>query len=328
MSKKILLVGCGQLGSRHLQAIVCLPDVSDVFVVDLDKASLDLGQRRLQEIPDLNPDIKVQWSTQFNKEFSGGDICIVSTQAAGRCELIKKIAEDFHYKNFLIEKVVAQSVEDYQELMRFSSEKNLSIWVNCKLRAYQLHQYIKSQLNPDHPIVFSTAGGNHGLGCNGVHAADLFVFHDGATKIHSLSSHIDPILHPSKRGEKIFDLTGTLSGYSDKGSVFSLSFASDHVSPDHFSIVSAKSRFIVDHFQRFAYESHVDTNWEWKKITFDENILVSHMSYSIINDIFAKGNCMLPSLEECFLAHEFILNSLLPHFNSLSDQSYDYCPIT
>tara|TARA_B100000212_G_scaffold337744_1_gene313150 strand:- start:1132 stop:2118 length:987 start_codon:yes stop_codon:yes gene_type:complete len=328
MSKKILLVGCGQLGSRHLQAIVRLPDVSDVFVVDVNKASLDLGQSRLQELPDRNPDIKVQWSTQFNKEFSGGDICIVSTQAAGRSELIKKIAEELHYKNFLIEKVVTQSIQDYQELMRFSGEKNLPIWVNCKSRAYQLHRYIKSQLNPDNPIVFSTVGGNHGLGCNGVHAADLFVFHDGARKIHSLSSHIDPILHPSKRGEKIFDLTGTLTGYSDKGSIFSLSFASGHDSPPHISIVNSKSRFIVDHLCRFAYESHADKNWEWKRIIFDEDILVSSMSCIFINDILTKGCCSLPTLEECLPAHEFILSTLSPHFQSLSDQFYDYCPIT
>ena len=100
MSKRILLVGCGQLGSRHLQAILSLPDVSDVFVVDVDKASLDLGQRRLQEMPDRNPSIKVHWLSHLDKECTGGDVCVVSTQAPGRCELIKKIAEEFHYYGF------------------------------------------------------------------------------------------------------------------------------------------------------------------------------------------------------------------------------------
>jgi len=326
--KKILLLGCGQLGSRHLQAVAAMKDIAEVFVVDPNGPSLDLGRLRLKEIPDLNRDIKVKWLNSMDEGCAGGDLCIIATQAKGRVELIKKASMEFGYDRFLIEKIVAQSAGQYLELMQYCDNNRLSVWVNCKSRAYSVHKYIKAKLDPAEPIVFSDFGGNHGLANNGVHSADLFVFYDGAERIESLNSRIDPLLHQSKRGKDIYDLSGILCGYSRKGSSFTLAFSGRHNSPDHISILASRGRFIVDHIQKFAYESYPENDWKWHPIPIDENWMVSHMTKAFASDILSKGSCELPTIKECFPAHEFILEQLSPHFNRLLKVSNDFCPVT
>ena len=323
---KILLIGCGQLGSRHLQALAGLDNIKDVHIVDINPDSLDLGRLRLKETPDLNPNIKFQWFSQINQESRAqeNDLCIVATQAKGRCELIKRIADQLGYRNFIVEKIVSQSIGEYLDLMDFSGKKDLRIWVNCKTRAYAIHKYIKSLLNPSEAILLTDAGGNHGLANNGIHSADLFVFFDGAQEIKEGGIRIDPLLHPSKRGEDLYDLSGTLCGYSQKGSRYILSFDKNHNQPNQISIVTSQWRFIIDHFKKIAFESNARFDWQWKEIRLEENYLVSRMTRTFASDILSKGRCDLPTLRECFPAHEFILKTLLVYFNRLRKSNENY----
>ena len=41
-NKRILIVGCGQLGGRHLQAVASLPSVREIDVVDPRPEGLEM----------------------------------------------------------------------------------------------------------------------------------------------------------------------------------------------------------------------------------------------------------------------------------------------
>lgn len=326
--KRVLLVGCGELGSRHLQAIASLKDVAEIHVVDPSDKALELGQKRVNEVPDLNKKIVFSWSKSLDERFAGGDLCLVITQAKGRAALIRQVAEKFGYRNFLIEKIVTQSMSEYLDLLTSVKNNDLKVWVNCKARTYSIHKYIKSKLKPAEPFIFTRVGGNLGLATNGIHGVDLFVYFADTKKIISTGENIDEILHSSKRGSDLFELSGTLNGVSTKGSQMIISFISKHLSPDIFTIISPRYRFIVDHFRKVAYESKADSKWSWEQITIDENWLVSHMSKKFASDILNQGNCELPLLRDCLPAHEFILGRLLPHFNRLLGKQNNFCPVT
>lgn len=326
MSKRILIVGCGQIGSRHLQAVSGMQEVASIDVVDCNDSSLKLGQKRLSEVASKNPAITYRWLEGLESSLKGADLCIVATSALGRVKLIKEIFEKTGITKFIIEKLVAQSVREYQELMAFGQENNLDIWVNCPTRAYEVHQYIKTKLDPAEPLIFSEIGGNHGLLCNGIHYADLFLFYDQSDMIYPAGAVIDPILHSSKRGKDFIDLSGILCGYTSKGSKFILSYAADHVLPDTVTITSARARFIVDVISGLAQESIAGGPWE--KIPVATNINVSHTTKIFSADIFAHNSCALPTLQECWPAHRFILTETLPHFNRLLKTQNQFCPAT
>lgn len=325
---RVLIVGCGDIGSRHLQAVASLPELREVEVVDPRPSGLRLGQERLAEIQDCQPSTTFRWLSSLEEASMGGDLCIIGTRADVRCQLVYQVVETLGYSSFLLEKLVAQSVREYEDLMEFSKAKRLSVWVNCKARAHPSHKRVKAHLEPDEPIMFTTIGGNHGLVNNGVHAADLFLFYDGTDRIESSGARIDPILHPSKRGNDVFDLSGTLHGHSAKGSQLIISYVGHHAGPAHFSIASGRYRAIIDDMIKLFYESTVETGWCWRQVPFEANLMISHMTRHFAVDILRSGQCELPTLEECFPAHRFILTELQPHFNGLLNQQSDRCPAT
>lgn len=325
---RVLIVGCGELGSRHLQAVASLPQVREIEVVDPRPAALDLGRERLGELSDRQPDTVFRWLPSLAGASHRGDLCIVATHADLRCRLVRQVAETLEYSSFLLEKLVSQSVRDYENLIDFSKNNGLSVWVNCKQRAEPFHRKIKSQVDHSEPITMSVVGGNHGLATNGIHSVDLFAFLDGTSHIYSAGSSIDQVLHPSKRGSQVFDLSGTLHGYSEKGSRFMLSFLPVGKSPDHVSIVTPRYRWIVDRQLRWAFESAAGSDWSWRPVPFEGDLRVSNMTKIFTADIIMSGRCELPTLEECFVAHRFILSELQPHFSKLLGTQGEGCPVT
>lgn len=325
---RVLIVGCGQLGSRHLQAVASLPSVKEIEVVDPRPEALEIARRLLTEIPERQFPVSFRWISSVKEATKGGDLCIVATQAKGRGQVVQEVAEVLAYRSFLLEKIVTESVSEYENLLEFSKRKNLSVWINCKTRAYPISKWIKKRLKASEPILFNVLGGNHGLANNGIHEADLFVFFDGGNRLEGKGIHIDPILHSSKRGSHVFDLSGTMLGVTERGSQFTLSFANDHVGPDHISVVTKSYRCIVDHMHRWAFESDMELGGAWKMVPFEGNLMVSQMTKTFAIDILTKGSCELPTLEDCFPSHRFILGELQPHFNRLLKENNNYCPVT
>ena len=287
-----------------------------------------MGRARLAEVADRAPNTTFRWLTDLGQAARGGDLCIMATQAVGRSRLVREVADRVSYRAFLLEKIVAQSTAEYEGLLRLAAQERLAIWVNCKTRAHPSHRRVKASLEAHEPIILSVVAGNQGLANNGIHMADLFAFYDGAPRIDPAGSQIDPILHPSKRGRELFDLSGTLLGLSPKGSRLSLSFSAHHDSPMCVTVASPRYRAVIDDMVKWFYESTADTGWAWKPVPFDANLMVSTMTRLFASQILAFGRCELPTLEECYPAHRFILEELRPHFTQLLGQPMEHCPVT
>lgn len=324
---RILVIGCGQLGSRHLQAVAALPLVTDIDVVDPSPAALSLGQERLQQVADRQPNVRVRWLPELTEAAPGGDLCIVATQAAGRLALVEQAAA-MGYRAFLLEKIVTQSAAEYRDLLAMTDARGLSVWVNCQERTYPFHQAVRARIEPSEPVVFASVGGNHGLACNGIHLADLFAFYTGGQAIKSAGAYIAPILHSSKRGSSIYDLSGSLHGYTANGSQMMIAFAGGHHAPYQITIGTRRARWAVDYANQWAWESREEGGWAWAPMQFEGELRVSYTTRQFATEILTKHKCSLPTLAEAFTAHRFILDELLPHFNRLLGRQADYCPVT
>jgi hypothetical protein len=55
---------------------------------------------------------------------------------------------------------------------------------------------------------------------------------------------------------------------------------------------------------------------------------ISHMSKAFVRDILSNGMCDLPTLHDCYTAHEFMFSVLQPAFSELMGQTVERCPIT
>ena len=328
MGYRVLIIGCGELGSRHLQAIASLPEVTCIEVIEPDVAAQKIADDRVRDVAGSAAVHRIKWLDSLKAASKSGDLCIIATTAKNRAQVFYETVDTLDYSKFILEKLVAQSSGDVQALVEFSREKHLSIWINCKMRAYPFHQKLRELVQPDDAITINTVGGNWGLATNGIHVADTFAFYDRSPSIRSSGSFIDPILHPSKRGGEFFDLSGALSGYTEKGGRLHISYSSTSDDPGHMSISSANFRSVIDHSQRWAFFSEVNSGWKWIHVPFEDSILVSQMTKHFAMDILVGNNCTLPTLEESLTSHKFILDELKPHFSRLLNKEIERCPVT
>ena len=77
-------------------------------------------------------------------------------------------------ENWVLEKVLAQSVEELEEISSLTSYTK-NIWVNTHRRCMSWHQLIKNHLNQvnNGSIEVQVNGYDWGLACNAIHFIDL-----------------------------------------------------------------------------------------------------------------------------------------------------------
>lgn len=302
--------------------------VTEVEVVDPRPEALQLGRDRLAELPMSQVSAEIRWLASTHQATRQGDLCIIATQARERCQILREVAETLGYSSILLEKLVAQSVEEMEEVVEYATTRGLSVWVNCLERGLPFYRRVKRRLNPADPLIFNATGGNFFLASNGIHSVDLFAYYDECTWIEGAGARVDSILHPSKRGNGLYDLTGTLHGYTDKGSSLTISFIGSDSPWFHISVASRGYRCFVDHGQGQAFESDSESDWEWRQVPFEGSLLVSQTTKEFATDILTSGRCALPTLQESVVSHRFILGQLQPHFCRLLGRPMHRCPVT
>ena len=94
-NKKILLIGAGQLGSRHLQALALLKQSCAIIVVDTNENSLKIAKLRFEEIKGSEKH-KVSYQTEIkNSKFLHFNLCIIATNSKIRSLIIKELFNEW-----------------------------------------------------------------------------------------------------------------------------------------------------------------------------------------------------------------------------------------
>jgi len=324
MQYRVLVAGCGRRGVQHLEAVAGLPEVASIEVYDPWAESLRGGQHHLEALPDRTVE-DVRWMLALSEAAPGGDLCIIATQAEMRSAVLFDIERRLGYKNFLIEKSVAQSMPDYDALLELAASKGLSVWVHCPARAYTPHRRIKSMLTPGEPLTVTVHGGPVGLAHRGIHATDLLAFFDGGGEIEVAGTALDPKLHSTDWGADVSDVSGMLLGKTAAGSRIILSCSPYDVA-EFLTVSSAAYRAVVDDRRRTFLESTYDSGWAWSPTPYDQDSSVVTTTRIFAASILHEQRCELPTLAECYPAHKFIISALLPHFEKFTGVQ-GRCPI-
>ena len=323
--KKILLIGCGELGSRFLQASLQVSGVGHIAVVEPSDKALEVAKSRMNQIAFDKESLLVNFHDSISSAGSGFDLCIIATQANGREEIFKEVFQ-LGIKNILTEKIVCQSLSAYEEILNNEAKSDVNVWVNCKTRAYPVWKYIKSKIGDNEEVLYHSIGGNHGLCTNGIHSLDLFAFISNSDKFTDQHSRIDPVLQITKRNK--YDLSGDFRLGGANNSRCIIDYTAGNLSSVLEIVTTPTHRWVLDHATRQAFEGCFDKNWVLEPILFEGDLSVSNMSKAFINDILVTGSCELPTLEQTFAAHEYLFKVTLPVFNTLLGKQDEICPCT
>ncbi len=322
--KNIALIGAGQLGSRHLQALAQVKQPISIQVIDSSSDSLKVAEARFNEVSS-NFKGKISFHNDISSLEKNIDVAIVATNSKVRRIVVEKLVANSKVNCLILEKVLFVKPEDYVAIENLITENNIKTWVNCPRRMMTFYQNLQQELSGT--IHFSVTGNAWGLGCNGIHLLDLFAFLTKSSNIVLSNELIDKTVIESKRSGYI-EFTGTITGHTDKHSFHITSFPNDS-SPLQISINTPSARFsIQEGGTGKLWTSKLANAWKWEESSFSMPFQ-SQLTNIVVDELLENGNCSLTTFKESSILHLLFLNNLISFLRKVNNtNSIDECLIT
>ena len=324
--KTIALIGAGQLGSRHLQALAKIDIPVRLQVVDQSKDSLKIAKKRYLEIPKNTNIHSIDFLTGIDGMNANLDLCIIATNADVRFKVFQELVSKKKVSYIVFEKIVFQSEKQFEDAKKLINQNDISCWVNFPRRIYPIYQELKKNFDENENIVFHVSGGDWGLACNGIHFIDLLAFLT-ADSIYKLDvSGLEPKIWASKRAGFI-ELAGRLTGTFSDGSQIILESLSNSHMPTSLSINSSHVKIDINEIKGLGTIARTDNNWKEERLTFKVPFQ-SELTHLVAKEILKTGACKLTNFDESYVLHVPYLDAIKKHIESVEHRKYDSCPIT
>lgn len=322
--KNITLIGAGQLGSRHLQALAQVKQAISIQVIDSSIDSLKVAEARFKEVSG-NFKGNISFHTDISYLEKEIDIAIIATNSKVRRGVIEQMIANSKVEYLILEKVLFVKTGDYEAVQTLLTENNIKTWVNCPRRMMPFYQDLQKELSGT--IHFTATGNAWGLGCNGIHLLDLFAFLTQSSNLVLSNELIDKTIIESKRAGYI-EFTGTITGFTDKYSFHITSFPND-VSPLHININTPNVRYsIQEGATGKVWISKLENAWKWEEASFSMPFQ-SQLTNLVVDELLEKGNCSLTTFKESSTLHLLFLNNLISFLRKVNNtNSIDECLIT
>lgn len=303
---KVVLVGCGNLGSRHLQGIKKTRRNIDITVCEPYENARNIALERYNQV-DYNPLVSELCVLDDYHQLKGYyDLVIVATNSVNRYEIASWIIEHLNIRYMVLEKVVFQSISEFDLFERKIKERNVKVWVNCARRMYPYYQNLRPQLENEHSIDMIVNGGNWGMGSNTIHMLDLYYYFTGFSQYKFDNSRLEKHIQNSKR-RGYSEFYGELKYITDRGNIL--------IKCDH-GDEPLEIRIITEEAEILVIESNGIVRYQ------------SDLTNLVIEQLIDKGECYLSTYEESSFIHKAVLESFLDHINRFSDEEEYRCPIT
>ena len=324
MGKKIALIGCGEVGSRHLQALVKMSQNITIDVVEPNRNSQNLGKKRLNEISYNKRNHNIFWFNSISELDKKSDVAIIATHARGRVDLIEKLLEGGH-KRFLIEKFVCQSTTEYKNLLSSMKKFKAKGWVNANYQCFEGYQKIKKCFKPTETLSLSVlTNSKHGLATQSIHYLALFSWLTNNNQIKLDGKYLKKELLPNKRSKSFKEFQGTLIGINNDNSFLKLTFLPSFDDSLIVKISGKDIHFILDeiHNKISVFNEKKPKKWNFK---FEH---VSSLTTKIIQDILKKDDCLLPLVQDSYHSHSELFRIFNAHLKKVFNKDFKLCPIT
>ena len=321
MKSKFLLIGCGNLGKRHLESLVDINISKKIDIIEPDEFSRKEANKVLKN--KINTKITdIKWHTDFKKLNYSHDVTIIATQANNRMEIIEKTLEKGN-KKLIIEKMVCQSNKEYKKILLMIEKHHSKAWVNTSRRYFKSYQEIYKKI-PKGQLSMNITSGDNGLGTNAIHFVDLFRWFTTCKKIKLNGNYIENELLKNKRGVDLVEFRGTIFGNSENNSILSIIFSKFKSQPTIINITTSKNHFIINESDKTIYEFEKNKikNYEFE---FEPT---SELSKKIVIDLLKNKKCKLPSLEESYLNHSELFRIFNSKIKRITGKNNKLCPIT
>jgi predicted dehydrogenase len=325
LMKNIVVIGSGQLGSRHLQGLTRLNIEVAIEVVEPNAESVKMTKERLNFI-EHNDSIKsITFKNKIDELSNNIDLCIIATNSDVRLKVVQELLEKKRVKNIVLEKVLFQRLADYETANTLFKVSDVNVWVNCARRAFAIYKQLKQRLIGQPSIEFRVVGGHWGLGCNAIHFIDLFSMLCGEVNYSITGNKLDDEIIASKRNGFI-EFTGNINGQFSSGHTFELVSIKNSSQSLLIEIITSMERLLVD-----------ETNGK-VSVFNSNNVLIDTINFDMVyqsnltdltaTQIVTTSQCDLPGYADSSIIHQTLLEFLLDHIATTTGRRPEECPIT
>ena len=313
----IKLIGAGQLGSRHLQALASISYPLDIEVIDPSDISRGLAKDRY-ELVAKNSSHKVSFKASLDSNIPT-DLAIIATNSDVRRDAIEELLNVSDTKFLILEKLLFNKFFQYRDVENILLEKKVKAWVNCPMRIMPTYESIRSSMTKG-PFFYRVTGSKFGLVTNAIHYIDHLAYLCGCNDFHLDISGLEPSYIESKRPGFI-ELNGVLRAKFFDGSVCEIICYPDGNAPIIVEIFNDKYRYIVRESEQKLWKSSYDTHWDWvvapAPIPYQ-----SQITNLVVDSIFASGTCGLTDYLSSSKYHLQLLGPLKEHLSLYSSKEF------
>ncbi len=322
--KKIIIIGAGQIGSRHLQALAKVKQPLDISVIDPSEDSLALAKERFESISSGRHHT-LHYANVIPSGRQNFDVAIIATNSNKRREAIESFLASAKVRYCILEKLLFQKKSDFKVIGKLFKKTGTKAWVNCMMRGTPFYYAVKKEIK-DKRIFYYVNRTDTGLATSTIHFIDHVAFLTGCLDYIVDTSAVDKKPIASKR-KGFFDLTGTVRIEFKNGSTLIFSCYATGEAPPEVIIDSPDVRYIVREAEEKAWVSLKKENWISKEVVASIP-LQSSMTTGLVEELLSKGTCPLVSYADAVKLHLPILDAYLAVFNRSSGKKIDYYPFT
>lgn len=303
--KKIIIIGAGQLGSRHLQSLNLIDQLLDITVIDPSLTSLETAQSRFEAtINTIQHRINYQQEIDVNDNV---DVAIIASTAESRRGIVEKLLNSTKVKHVVLEKLLFTEEKDYFAVEEHLKRQNVRAWVNCTMRMMPYYQQLQ-RLFINEAIEYHVSGSQYGLVTNAIHYLDHLAFVTGDTEFTLDTSAVDKQIIESKRSG-YYELTGTLVARFSQGSIAYLHCNKKGMAPVQIELASHENRIISREWEQKAWQTSLKQDWIWEEV--DNPIpFQSTLTAQLVTSLLEKEQCALTDYATSMKIHLQLLNPL------------------
>jgi hypothetical protein len=170
MEYNILIVGGGNIGSRHLQGLSKSDHKLSIHIYDFHSGSLAICKERWDNVSDGTKQHSVYFYDDLENIPKKIFLCINAATSKNRFDLIKACSQIFDIKYLILEKFLFQNIDEYSACMNLIDVERT--WVNTNYSGINLFTEILDKFDSFNNLSIETKPTNWGMACNAIHFLD------------------------------------------------------------------------------------------------------------------------------------------------------------
>jgi len=320
--KNILLVGAGQLGSRHLQSLAVSRECFNFSIVDPSEESLNITKARFEEVEGHKNHKLSLFKCLYEVGNDCCDLVIVATNSGVRFEVLKKALTSFKIQNMILEKVLFPRLDEYERAKSLINEKCVNVWVNTPRRFYEINKFLKQNFEWKE-IKAKYENKSWGIGCNSIHFIDLIQYLTGSELKEVNTNKLCRRIFESKRSGYI-EFEGILECKFKDGSILELN-SSPELKTGMMRIETKDFVFVIN--DSVGTCEILDFRGKQVEVKSFNNPYQSQLTLPIFNAIL-EGKKPLPTYNESMKEHLVFLKSLQNFMSEVNGKHVEEINVT